>query len=302
MFDEKCLVLARKTEIGERAVQAVGDVVIADYSRVEFDLIVPGNLYVGEKVRINGDIEVSGEARIDSWSAVGGDLKCDGDVYLGTGVRIYGKLIAGANLDVGEDVDISKGFEAKGWITIRDPIPIIIYIFIYILQLIGMGRSDEVERIVAELDEMEEKIRVKRGYIYLPKWSRVTREGIKAGRGVRIFAQSYCKLFGNCLGKEVELGGRSELVGSIKAEDYVKIGAESEVGGSIDSKGPVVLGDRVRVGGKISAIRVEMCRSALVEGRIKAADGITFTSERGEEGGIEQELFERSVDLGEVLD
>ncbi len=303
MFDEKCMMIPRGTKFGERTIVALGDVVVADYSRVEYNLEVPGNLYVGENVRIDGDLDVSGEARIDGWSAISGDVKCGGDIFLGHSVKITGGLFAGSNLDVGEDVEIGDGFEAKGWITVRDPIPIVIYIFIYILQLIGIGKSDEVEKIVKELEEIkDEEIRVRRGYLYIPRWSRITRDGIKVRKGFKICAKSGCRLSGNCLGGRIELGDKTALMGSIRAESYVRIGAEGEVGGSIHAKGSVVLGNGVRIGGKISASRVEMSKSSAVEGRIRADEGIIFIPEEGEEGGIEQELFEKSIDLGKALE
>jgi len=304
MFDEKCMTFPRGTEFQERSIIAIADVVIADHSKLEYGLVVPGNLYIGENVRIEGDLNVSGESRIDSWTIIEGDFRCEGNVYLGHSVKISGKLIAGASLDVGENVDIGQGFEANGWITIRDPIPIVVYVIIYILQMMGMGKSEEVEKMIRELEEIqEEDIRVRRGYLYIPKWTRVTQDVVRARKGFGLKVYPDCRLLGNFSAQSVELGERTELVGSIKAEDNVKIGRGSQVEGSIYTRGTVVVADGVMIGGRINASRVEMDRNSMVVGRIRAEGGILFLSEEGEEREIvEQELFEKSVDLGKVLE
>ena len=61
--------------------------------------------------------------RVDIFSTIGGDIQSGGNVYLGEKAKIKGTLSLKGDLDVGDSVEIEKGFEAKGWINIRNPVP-----------------------------------------------------------------------------------------------------------------------------------------------------------------------------------
>ena len=66
-------------------------------------------------------------------------------------VTIDGKLIVAGDLDVGKEVKIKGGFEAKGWIVVRNPFPVIIFIFLYIREMMRLGKDEEIEKALEEL-------------------------------------------------------------------------------------------------------------------------------------------------------
>jgi predicted acyltransferase (DUF342 family) len=141
VFDRKTLVIPGKTQFEEKIISSVGDVVIGDRSLVHFGIKTNGRIFVGEYVITDGDLSAKNDVRIDIFSSIGGDISSGGNVYLGEKVKVAGKLSLAGDLDVGDNVEIESGFEAKGWINIRSPIPTVIYIFIYLLQLLKMGHS-----------------------------------------------------------------------------------------------------------------------------------------------------------------
>jgi len=52
------------------------------------------------------------------------------DAYLGERVTVTGRLMVSGDLDIGDDVTIEEGFEANGWIVIRNPVPTLVFYFI----------------------------------------------------------------------------------------------------------------------------------------------------------------------------
>ncbi len=73
------------------------------------------------------------------------------DAYIGERVHIGGELRVAGDLDIGDDVDIESGFEANGWIVIRNPIPTLVFYFIVLSQLLRIGEDDAADEV---LDEM----------------------------------------------------------------------------------------------------------------------------------------------------
>ncbi|MFB6207291.1 MAG: acyltransferase, partial [Haloglomus sp.] len=99
------------TTVEEHDLVANGDVVVGGQSTVEFG-VRGRNVYAGERVRFDGDIEADGECRLDVWCDVSGNVLVGGDAYLGERVHVAGQLIVSGDLDIGDDVDIEEGFEA----------------------------------------------------------------------------------------------------------------------------------------------------------------------------------------------
>ena len=147
VFDRQTLVIPDGTIIEEDCIQSNGDVIIGDRCLVQFGIKTDGRIFIGEHVIIDGDLSATGDIRIDIFSRIRGNVHSKQNVYLGEKVTVDGKLSVTGDLDVGDSVNVKEGFEAKGWINIRSPIPMIIYIFIYLMQLLKMGHSEEIERM-----------------------------------------------------------------------------------------------------------------------------------------------------------
>jgi predicted acyltransferase (DUF342 family) len=276
-FDKRSLVIPDGTRFEERTLIAPGDVILGNFTRVEFGLLTPARVFGGENAKIRGRVETGKEVRLDNFCLVEGDIQSAGNVYLGEKTRIEGKLIVGGDLDVGDDVAITKGFEAKGWINIRSPIPIMIYLFIYLLELMRLGKSAEVEKLLDELEAAQEQIQISDKFLFVPDHSTLgLQHSTIAGN---FFVGRDCRVLGNyhVKGNGV-LGPGSKLYGALRAEGLVRLQGGSEVQGTIETSGKVVIGEGCRVLGDVRAAEVEMFPSSIVDGKIVAPSGVKFST------------------------
>ncbi|MDD5502528.1 MAG: polymer-forming cytoskeletal protein, partial [Candidatus Thermoplasmatota archaeon] len=288
-FSRHALVFPEGTIFEEHSIVTRGDAIIADYCALDFGIITDGRVFAGQKTRMKS-INAKNDVRIDMGSVVEGDVYSGNDVFLGERSQITGKLSMEGDLDVGDDVKIEGGFEAKGWINIRNPIPMIVYVFIYLLQLIRAGKSEEVEEILKELEEGgEEAIPVSDIYSYVPHSSVIGLQNSSTPGSLMVGSRS--KLLGNWeVSGITSIGSESKLYGTIKSANSVVIGSAAEIFGSIHSDEKVSLDENARICGDIFCKTLKMAQSAVVEGTIKAQLGIKFVTKKTE---IMDEAVER---------
>ncbi len=300
-FSRHALVFPEGTVFEEHSIVTRGDVIVSDYCAVDFGMITDGRVFAGQKAKLKGinarnDVRLdvgsliegdvfSGndvDVRLDVGSLIEGDVFSGNDVFLGESSRITGKLSLEGDLDVGDNVKIEGGFEAKGWISIRNPIPMIVYIFIYLLQLLKAGRSEEVEEMLRELEEGgEENIPVSDVYAYIPRSSSV---GIQnSATPGSLIVEKRSKILGNWqVGGIASVGHDSKFYGSIRAGNSVVVGGGAEIFGSIHTEEKVSLDENCRISGDITCKSLKMAQSATVEGTIKAPLGIQFANKKTE--------------------
>ncbi|MHA1479659.1 MAG: acyltransferase, partial [Promethearchaeota archaeon] len=172
VFNRRTLVIPDKTKFEERTIVTKGDVIIGDRCLLQFGIKTDGRIFIGEHVIIDGNLESNKDIRIDIFSSIGGNVKSGGNTYLGEKVKVNGKLSLRGDLDVADSVDIVNGFEAKGWINIRSPIPMVIYIFIYLTQLLKLGHSEEIDRLLEEMEENDgDTIPISEIFLFIPNSS-----------------------------------------------------------------------------------------------------------------------------------
>lgn len=278
-FDRRSLVLPDGTRFEERTLVVPGDVILGNHSRLEFGLQTPARVFAGENAKILGRLGAGGEVRLDHFCLVEGDVEAKGNVYLGEKARIEGKLTVGGDLDVGDDVAITKGFEAKGWINIRSPVPLVMYIFLYMLELLRMGKSEEVEKLLKELDEAKEQIQIGDHFLFLPDRSSI---GLQHStiQG-NFYVGRECRVLGNFVVKgNATVGPGSKLFGAVRAQGTVRLQGRCEVQGAVESTGKVIIGETCRVLGDVRATEVEMFPSSVVDGKIVAPGGVKFTTQQ----------------------
>lgn len=277
-FDKRTLVYPSETQFGERTIVARGDVVVADGARVDLGLETHGRVFLGERASVAGPVHAAGDVRMDLFSEVRGDVVTASSAFLGERARITGRLHVEGDLDVGNDVEIGEGFEAHGWINVRNPVPMVMYLFIYLLQLLQMGKSEEVERILREVQESgEESLVIREGFTFIPDGCTVTltesrvRGNLDVGGGARVLGN-------HDVDGWARVGKVAKLVGALRATGDVTLEDASEVHGDLVARGAVVIGDGCHVLGRVEAERVEMRQSARVDGEIVAPDGIKFVT------------------------
>jgi len=299
VFDKKTLVIPDNVKFEEHNIVTKGDFIIGDRTNFGLGVITDGRVFIGEKAKVNGSISTKDDVRIDMWTEVEGDVISDKNVYLADKVKIKGKLSVGRDLDISDSTEVEK-FEAKGWINVRSPISLIIYIYLYLMELIRQGRSQEVEVILEELDKEDEEFLISDVFTFVPNDSEIAlqRANIK---GNCIIGEE-CRILGNYMVSGwMKVGKNTKFHGSIEAGRDVFIGSDSDIVGSITSKGEVTLEGNSYIHGNVKAKNVEMQKSTVVEGTIHAQEGVTFTSQEVKDIKVKVERFERGLDDYEAV-
>ncbi|MCU0851186.1 MAG: polymer-forming cytoskeletal protein [Candidatus Thermoplasmatota archaeon] len=296
-FDRKTLVIPDKTLFDEAVILTKGDVVIGDRSLVRFGVQTDGRIFVGEHAIIDGNLESPHDVRVDIFSSIGGDVRSGGNVYLGEKTKIQGALSLKGDLDVGDSVEIEKGFEAKGWINIRNPVPMVIYIFIYLLQLLKMGRSEEIERILEELEQNEgDTIPISESFLFLPNNSIMSISNSKVEGNLQVGKE--CKLLGNYEVKgNIIIEEKSQIFGTLKATGNVYIGKTVKIHGNITALGIVTITEQADIVGNISAEEISLSKNASIQGTFHAKKSIAFVDTAKEQATEKVKRFENDVDV-----
>jgi predicted acyltransferase (DUF342 family) len=296
-FERKTLVIPDKTNFEEEVITTRGDVVIGDRSLLRFGVNTDGRIFVGEHVIIDGNLEATNDVRVDIFSTIGGDIKSGGNVYLGEKAKIKGTLSLKGDLDVGDSVEIEKGFEAKGWINIRNPVPVVIYIFVYLMQLLKMGRSEEIERILEELEQNEGgTIPISESFLFLPNNSIISVSNSKVEGSLQIGKE--CKLPGNYdIKGNISVDEKSEILGMLKATGNVFCGKKVKIHGNISSTGTVNITEQVEIFGNVSGEEIFLSKTASIQGTLLGKKGISFQDVLKEQATEKVKRFESDVDV-----
>ena len=275
-FDRKTLVIPDNTKFEEKTIITKGDVVIGDRCLLQFGIKTDGRIFVGEHVIIDGGLDATNDVRVDIFSSVGGDVSSGGNVYFGEKCKIKGKLSLKGDLDVGDSVDIEKGFEAKGWINIRSPIPVVIYVFIYLTQLLKMGHSEEIERILEEIEENDgDTIPISETFLFIPNNSIIGVQKSKIDCNVQI-GKKAC-ILGNCDVKgNIFIGEQTTIHGTLKATGNVLCNEKTKIQGNINSNGDVRIEEKTLVAGNVHAEKIYLSKTGTVNGMLFAKNGIMF--------------------------
>ena len=282
-FDRKTFVIPPGTVFDERLVTTPGDVVLGDHVRFGFGVKAEGRLFGGQGIEVDGTVSCKGELRLDQSSHVLGDVDVGGNAWLGERCFVGGLLSLEGDLDVGDDVRIGGALKAKGWVQKRSPVPLVLYLFIYLLELLRLGHSKEVEKILAEMEGMNEgDLMVGDVFLFVPDGSQVglqsseVKGGLEVGEKVRVLGNYTVR------GK-ARVGAGATVHGALRADGDVVLAPGSEVQGELVSGGHVVVGQGCQVLGDLKAHTVEMHAQATVDGKIVAEGGVTFRSESQEE-------------------
>ncbi len=278
------LVIPEGAKFDETHIIHEGDVIIGDNVIVDFG-IKARKVVIGSRTTVNGYI-IGDEIRLDPWVKVKGDVVCNGDAYIGEFSSIDGKLTVRGDLEIGRNVRIEKGFEATGLITIQNPLPVLIFIFVYLLELLRLGKLDEIEELFDE--EFENPL-------IIPDGSKISMEQIKTARNAII---KFSRVLGNLKARDAIIEG-SELYGSVRGRDVVIL--DSKVHGAVEAR-KVYIVDSSTVFGRIVADEVHLENGCSVEGSIVGRKGVWIKDrveweieEEVEEDGMGEEEIQEDV-------
>jgi predicted acyltransferase (DUF342 family) len=251
------------TTVEEHDLVTDGDVIVGGQSTVEFG-VRGRNVVAGERVRFGGDIEAEGDCRLDMWCDVAGNVLVGDDAYLGERVHVGGQLMVSGDLDIGDDVEIDEGFEANGWIVIRNPVPTLVFYFIVLSQLLRVGEQGAAEEIADALsgDAPEAPLVVPRG-------SDVSDDSWQVSTPARV--GDGCRLHGNVRATEIDVGADNNVFGSLRARGDVTVDEGTRIHGDVTTRGGTVrLEPDVRVLGDVSCTDLELHEDAVVDGSIRS--------------------------------
>ncbi len=301
-FDRRALVIPDGSIFEEKTIVTKGDVIIGDRCLVQFGIRTEGRIFVGEHVVLDGDLEATNDIRVDIFSRIRGNITCDENVYLGEKVSVEGKLSLNGDLDVADSVNVKEGFEAKGWINIRSPIPVVIYIFIYLTQLLKMGHSEEIERI---LDEMEENkgdtIPISEVFLFVPNNSMIGLQKSKIDGDMRVGKES--RLLGNFESKgKIIIDDQTVVHGSLDAADEIICGKKVDIKGNIESSQNVRVDEDTMIQGDLKGETVHLAKSATIQGTMYARHGASFITPYDFEAAEKVRRFEDDIEVIEALD
>lgn len=302
IFDRKTLVMPDSTIFEEKTISSNADIIVSDRAIVEYGLITNKRVFVGEKVRITGDLAAEDDIRIDMWSEIEGDIAGSKDISLGEKVRVLGKVSVGRDFDVGGDVTLEKGFEAKGWINIRNPLPLIIYVFMYVLELLKQGKSKEVEAILNELDTstVEEEFLVSDIFLFVPEGSVIAPQDVRV-KG-NCWVGDNCKIVGNhFVAGDIKIGKNTTVYGAVRCGGDVKLGCNSVIQGDVECDGTLMLEDNGQILGDVVSSKVNLARNTIINGVIRAEDGVRFRTETSKLMTEKLERYNRGLDELDAL-
>lgn len=276
-----CCIIPDGTELQERTLVTDRTIVVGDRSRIDYGLH-GADVMISEFCTINGAITASGDVHVGNWSEVNGDLSAAEHAFLGEGVKVHGRLSVIGDLEIGDKVQIEHGFEAKGMITIRNPLPVIVYFLMYLMAVFRIDRGEDADMVFADLfstERDEDPLVIPSGAV-LDMESFSVPDTMQIGQG--------CRLHGNIRAHSVTVGEGTTIFGSLRAVDGIVLHEGAMIHGLVSSGGAVEVFPGVHILGNIIAVDLTIHEGARVDGTMTASDGLRMVPhpvfEEGEGG------------------
>lgn len=253
------------TTVEEHDVVVDGDVLVGGQSRVAFG-VRGRNVLAGERVTFGGDIEADGDCRLDVWCDVDGNVLVGSDAYLGERVHVDGRLMVSGDLDIGDDVTIDEGFEANGWIVIRNPMPTIVFYFIVLSQLLRLGEQEAAEGFAEMLSGEDDPTHEP---LVVPRGADISDDSWRVSTPARIGDD--CRIHGNVRAESIDVGPGNNVFGSLRAREDITVGAGTRIHGDVTTRnGAVTIEAGARVLGDVAGRDLVIYEGAEVDGSLRA--------------------------------
>jgi len=260
------LIIPDNTKMEEHFVVVDGDVIIGNYVNFGYGLRA-NSIVAGERVKIGGAIIADSDIRIDHRANISGDVLAKADVYIGEFARIDGKLTVEGDMDIGKEAKIRDGYIAKGWITVRNPVPVVVLLYIYLLELFKMGKGKEVEQAIEAMFSNNVPTLGAR-VMLIPNNASITLDSLDAGLSANVNVGNNCHILGTLKGNTIEVGDDGEVFGSLRAKADVFIGCNTLLHGSIGTDGSVHINSGCRILGNITCFALSMHPTVEIEGKL----------------------------------
>ncbi|HJK01308.1 MAG TPA: acyltransferase [Methanocorpusculum sp.] len=263
---KKCI-FPDKVELQECLLKTKNDILVGESCTIEYGLY-GHDIVICELCKLTGDVIAEGDLRIDNFCEINGTVICNGDAYLGEGVKVNGKLTVDGNLDIGDNVIIGKEFRAQGDISIRNPVPVLLYLFLYVLTMLHLDNDEDIEKTVNAiiLEATSEPL-------VLPPHTVMNLNSFSVPTPMEIGAN--CRLHGNITVKSLSLKNDVVIFGGIHSSSFVKIGERTVVHGDVIGSSIQIECD-ADILGDVVGDKVWLHEDALVNGIIRSFDGLTI--------------------------
>jgi predicted acyltransferase (DUF342 family) len=294
-----CCIIPDRTELQEHMLMTDQTIVVGDRSTIDYGLH-GADVMISEFCTINGSISASGDVHIGNWSEVNGDLSATEHAFLGEGVKVHGRLSVTGDLEIGDKVQIEHGFEAKGMITIRNPLPVIVYFLMYLMAVLRIDRGEDADSVFADLfsEEMDENPLV------IPSGAVLDMEYFSVPDTMQIGEE--CRLHGNIRAHSVTVGQGTTIFGSLRAAGGIVLYEEVTIHGLVSSEGAVEIFPGAHVLGNIVAGDLTVHEGARIDGTMTAVDGLrmvphpVLVEEKSEEEPVVEAVGEDEVEPDEI--
>jgi predicted acyltransferase (DUF342 family) len=257
------------TELQEHSLRTDRNIVIGEFCQIDYGLR-GADVYVGESSKIREYVWANGDARIGNLCEIGSDVIAQEDAYIGEGVKISGKLIVNGTLDIGEKVEIKEGFEAKGAIEVRNPMPVFMFIILYLMTLLQIQNERELDRILDDIfSEDEAKMEIP---LMIPARSRLDLKLFSVPSTMKIGKR--CRLHGNIRAGSIDVQQDTVIFGSLRAKHRISVAGGSTIHGNVEGGGTVFVKKGAHILGDVIAKSLTLHEDAQIDGTIKAPHGL----------------------------
>jgi predicted acyltransferase (DUF342 family) len=296
VFDRSLCHIPEGTIIEEKNIRCMGDVIFSDKSQIKRGIMSEGRVFLGEFVEIEGDIIGIGDVRVDKGGKIQGNITGDADIFIGERSIIAGEVVVGKNLDIGEGVELDpNAIDSRGRINIRNPISVIVYVLLYLLELLRKNDSTEVDNFFKEIEEgEEEKILISQNFTYFPRGTKIG-ETIEIPGDMKIGHD--CQIVGDLkIRGDLDLESEVQIFGDIETVGGLLIGENVVINGDIRSEGDITIHHAARITGNIRGKNINTTPDTIIDGTLKGEDGIRIMPEGETSVEDRMERFERGVD------
>ena len=267
-------ILPDGTELQEHSIKTDRDIVIGEFCQIDYGLR-GADVYVGESSKIREYVWANGDARIGNWCEIGSDVIAKEDAYIGEGVVIKGKLEVAGELDIGEKVEIKEGFTAKGNIEIRNPMPVFMFIIIYLMTLLRIQNEKDLDRILDGIvTDEEDNSKIP---LMIPAKSKLNMKLFAVPSTMKIGRR--CRLHGNIRAGSIDVQQDTVIFGSLRAKNRITVVDGVTVHGNVESGSTVYVKKGAHILGNVIARSIVLHEDAKVDGTITAPHGMRIERE-----------------------
>jgi predicted acyltransferase (DUF342 family) len=281
VFDTTVCHIPADTLLEEKNVRCKGDIVIGDRSLFRRGVITEGRVFIGEFAELKGDIVSIGDIRMDRGTRFKGNMTGDSSIFIGERSIVQGEMNVGGDLDIGQGVQIDPSMiDSKGFINIRNPLSMIIYLLLYMLERLKDDDSEEIERFLAELDDdtAAQTYILGSSFAFFPRSCSIDPDTIHVPGDLKIGPG--CTIVGDILSDgSVEIERGVQIFGDVRSKGTLYVGENVVINGGVKAGGDVTIHHAARIGGDVSGLNVVVTSDTIIEGVLKGSSGVQVLPE-----------------------